>query len=193
MIKLFVLVAAAATVVIILLFRGKISGLMSREPPPKGVAFVPDPNSDKRIVASGWTNDELTRILRDFAKLYTLDDSFASWVKTGDSKAVVISFPNDIPPDLFFFLVNYLNYPNAYELSNRHLAIAGKATLTAAFDVPQPFLVGRSAKVYVPEGDKEFDLVYVTLPSGESYKISFTDHQWRRVPESLMPEAVRDL
>ena len=191
--KPLVLTAAAAATLVVVMLWGKILALGAHEPAAKAVAFVPDPNSDKRIVVSGWTDGELKRILEDFAKLYALDRSFASRVTSGGAEAIVISFPNDIPSDVFFFLVNYLNYPEAYEPSGRHIAVAGKATLSASFDLPESSLVVKSARVYVPENDEDFDLVYVTLRSGESYEVSFTDHRWRTVQEARMPEAVREL
>jgi hypothetical protein len=191
--KAIVLVIAAVAAIAVALFWEKVLRIVSRESAPQAQVFVSDPRSDKRIVVNGWTPDELTRILGDFAKLYELDRSFASRVKAADSSATIISFPRDIPPDLFFFLVNYLNYPKGNELAGRHIAVAGKATVTATFDPPEPSLVGMSAKVYVPENDKTFDVVYINFRSGESYEISFTDQMWKRVQAARMPRAVQGL
>lgn len=191
--KLAIVATVAAATVVVFMFWGKIIGFIHRDPELNTTVFVPDPKSDKRIVASGWTDDELKKILEDFAKLYELDRSFATRVKSVDSDNVLVSFPNDIPSDVFFFLVNYLNYPERYELSGRQIAVAGKVTLTPTFDLPEPSLAGKAAKVYVPADDQDFDLVYVVLPSGERYEVSFTDHRWKRVEEARMSRAVREL
>jgi hypothetical protein len=59
--------------------------------------------------------------------------------------------------------------------------------------VPESSLVAKSARVYVAENVEDFDLVYVTLRSGESYEVCFTDHKWKAVEEARMTEAVWEL
>jgi len=189
MLEPFLIIAAIA--VIVVLFRGKILAFLALIAGTPEHAFVPDPESDKRVVVRGWTNDELHNILKAFAKMYELPESFVTQEHTGDS--VLLSFPNDIPSHLLFFLVNYLVYPHSYDLESRDIVVVGKATLTEAFNPPDSSLVGQEARIYVPDQDSDFDLVYLTVASGQSYEISFTNLRWKRVQEARMPSQVREL
>jgi hypothetical protein len=49
------------------------------------------------------------------------------------------------------------------------------------------------AYVYVPEDDREFDLVYVKVDSGEVYEESFRNHRWKRVENDRMSGEARRL
>jgi hypothetical protein len=114
-------------------------------------------------------------------------------VRTSESENALLSFPNDIPSDLFFFLVNYLHYPERYKLEGRDIAVVGKATLTPAFQVPDPSLEGEKVRLYVPESDNHFDVVYIALSSGETYENSIAKSKWRKVESRRMPQWVHEL
>jgi len=164
-------------------------------------AFVPDPENDKRVVVRGWTDDELRNILEDFAKMNELPESFVTQEQSGDS--LLLSFPNDCHPELFVFLVNYLNYPVRYDLKGRDIAVAGRAALTRVFDLPDSSLVDQKATIYVPEQDCDYDCVYLRVESGQNYEMSFAVQSWKQfwdtrmslkqVQDSRMSRQVREL
>lgn len=151
--------------------------------------------NDARVVVSGWSAHELGGILRAFAKLHGIDGAFAAHRSLDDSATGVheIRFPEGIEPQLLLFLVNGLNYPVGYSLSDRDIGVAGYATLTKGFDPPDPSLVGEPVTVYVPADDLDHDVVYVHGPLIGSYALAFSNHRWRRVQDARMPAAVASL
>ena len=147
--------------------------------------------SDRALLVSGWSAEELGKILGDFESKYK--DALPRFrrVVLSDGKTLRVSLPNDFPPDLLSFLVNYIHYPENWELKNRKIAAVGMATVTQDFDAPSAEL-GKKAFIYIPSGDNEYDLVYVRV--GEhTYSQSFTNMSWKRVEESRLPSATRAL
>jgi hypothetical protein len=155
-------------------------------------AYQPKPENEKSIVIVGWTEDELNKILAYFGGVYGLPPSALVVTKHGDN-LFQISFPDDIEPRIFFFLVNYLRYPKDFDLRNRTIGVLGHARLNQAFGIPDSSLDGIRAKIYVPANDKEFDNVYVQLESGKAFKIPFTRLIWESVDDPRIPDQIRNL
>ena len=157
--------------------------------------FVPNPTNDKVIISSGWDKIELEKILRDFQNLYNgrLHSTFTIQLTSVNSTQFRITFPNDIEPMLFSFLVNYARYPKGLDLTNRTILIAGKTTLDQSFDPPNPSLIGQKALIYVPTNDHEFDLVYIKTEQGQVYEDSFASSEWKLVQNPRLPGGVEAL
>jgi hypothetical protein len=158
----------------------------TREGPVVGDFF-----SDRALLVSGWSSEELAKILDDFESKYK--DGLPSFrrVIISDGKTLRVSLPKDFPPDFLSFLVNYIHYSENIDLKNRNIAAVGMSTLTREFEAPSAEL-GKKAFIYIPLGDNEYDLVYVRV--GEhTYSQSFTTMSWKRVEASRLSAATRAL
>jgi len=144
--------------------------------------------SQKNIIVSGWTNEELSKILKDFAELYAgkLGNEFDYEVSLSRQGPMRITFPHDITPNEFSFLINYLNYPKDCDLKNHSVSVTGHAILTADFHLPSKSLVGKKAVFYVPANDQEYDLVYIRV-ADETYVNSFAGFRWKKVEDPRLP------
>jgi hypothetical protein len=154
-------------------------------------AYEPNPDNRSSIDVVGWKQDEINRILADFRGNYGLPDSSLAVTKHGDGQFRV-SFPHDIEPRIFFFLVNYIRYPKEMDLRARRIGVLGRARLSRAYGIPDSSLDGKSARFYVPANDKEFDNIYVQLESGRAFKIPFTRLIWESVDDPRLPDEIKD-
>lgn len=151
-------------------------------------AFHPRVDSEKVVDVTGWSKSEIVQILAKFDRMYNLSsDSFRI---EGSDEHHQIGFPHDIEPRLYFFLINYLKYPNGFNLKGRNIGVVGRVKLDYSFGIPDSSLEGVDAIVYVPVNDRDYDVVYVRTKSGRNYRISFTDLIWRATDEPRLPEEV---
>ena len=104
----------------------------------------------------------------------------------------VLTFPADIQPLYFFFLVNYLRYPIGFESASLAIGVLGRAKVTPAFEPPDPALVGKDAAFYVPADDKDYDLVYARVDA-KAFRIRFTNLKWVAVDDARVPDAIAGL
>lgn len=161
-------------------------------------AFAPNRANDKRLVAGGWSGDELRKIVGDFAKLYhaQLPPDFSFEVRS-DGALQIANFPHDLSPWLFCYLVNYAQYPKDLELKDRTILVAGTTTLSPDFALPAQALYGRKAVFYVPAGDAEYNNVYVRLAgpgvSVETWKIPFEGDAWEAVADPRLPAGLESI
>ena len=156
-------------------------------------AFQPNRLNDKVLIASGWTGPELSKILADFTTLYReqLRTDFIYEVHASGAMQRA-TFPNDIPPWLFLYLVNYAQYPKGFNLDGRSVLAAATATLTPDFELPAQALYGNKALFYVPANDVQFDVVYAQS-RGETWEIAFAAGEWKPVGDARMPPALAPL
>jgi hypothetical protein len=153
--------------------------------------IIPNPANGKEIVVRGWTNEELSAILTDFADAYD-DDlglDFDYEVQPHNNGSLRITFPHDILALQFSFLINYLQYPKNYELKGRSISVVGKALITPDFHPPSEGLVGQDAIFYIPSNDQKHDLVYVRV-GDETFENSFAARRWKKVADSRIPVGV---
>ena len=159
----------------------------------KGVpAFVADPKNSIRLSVHGWGRSELDKILADFSQQYGLPGSGMT-VAAQPNETLVITFPNDIEPKLLFFLINYIHYPNGFDLKHRSIAAVAHVVLTPAFGAPDSAFIGKRAIIYVPANDTDYDLVYAQIETDKTYKIPFTDLIWRDTADARLPTAIKGL
>jgi hypothetical protein len=154
-------------------------------------ARIPNPANYKEIIVSGWTGEELSKILTDFAEMYhdDLGHDFDYEACSHNKGSTQITFPHDIPAQEFSFLINYLQYPKDYDLKERSISAVGKARLSPDFHPPGKNLVGQNAVFYVPLNDQKYDQVYVRVGE-ETFENSFAAHSWKKVTDSRIPPGV---
>jgi len=156
--------------------------------------FTPDPNNDKTILVRGWSEEELRRMLADFVEEdLTAFAAFRIEIETRLDNCFVLTFPEDIHPAEFVSLVIYLAYPINFPLDGRSIVVAGKTTLNSDFDGLPQTLAGEKALLYLPEDDREHDVLFMQTESGVTLARSFSDGIWRRVPDSRLSSTVKSL
>ena len=157
-------------------------------------AFTPDPNNDKLIVVSGWSEEELHGILDDFIEEdLSQSPSYQIDIAKRYERLFGLTFPGDIHPALFLYLVNYLNSPVNCGLDGHSIAVVGKTTLNSDFEGVGLSLIGKRAILYVPDNDEDYDVVYLRAETGTILETSFSRETWRQVPEPRMGSEVKRL
>lgn len=155
---------------------------------PARVERAPRTINDKMLYVGGWSAAETTRILEAFATLYRsqLPRDFDFKVASGGGVQRV-TFPHDLSPWMFFYLVNYANYPKEVEPKGRHVLAAATLTLTPDFELPAQSLYGHKATIYVPAGDTEYNFIYLRIDGGGTWKVPFEEGAWTRVEAPVEP------
>ncbi len=152
--------------------------------------FVPDSENDKKILVNGCSEPELNKILKQFESMYREAGEFVFEIQPEPAapELTAVVFPGDIDPVLFAFLINYIHYPNDFDLEGRAICALGTYSLT-----PSQARYGTgTVAVYVPEPDEEYDQVYAHVLLGKTYVHSFTNNRWVEVSNQSMPAFVRD-
>src|SRR5947209_3559729 len=104
-----------------------------------GCGYAPAPANfqltDKALFARGWTEPELRKIIGDFERTYSdrLPATFSTHVESDARGVLHVTFPSDIEPRFFCWLVNYVQYPRDFDLRSRSILVAGVATVAADF------------------------------------------------------------
>ena len=163
--------------------------------PPTIPSFTPNPANDKVIMVKGWDEVEIRKIIQDFIEqnkdvpypAYTIEP------RELEEDLHRLTFPQDIHPQIFSYLINLLTYPFDLDLRNRSIIVVGKTTLNSEFEGVDSSLLGQKAILYVPENDEDYDVVYMRTESGINLADSFGETQWRRVNEARLPSQVKSL
>jgi len=157
--------------------------------------FTPNPLNDKVILVKGWNEVEIRKIINDFIEMYESDGypDYSIEPHKQEENLFRLTFPKDIHPSLFTFLINYLAYPFDLNLNNRVILVCGRTTLSEAFKGVDLSFIGKKAFLYIPQNDQEHVVVYMQTESGINLAISFTEMKWRRVNDARLSGAVRDL
>lgn len=156
--------------------------------------FTPNPDNDKSILIQGWTEDELRKILNDFVEQDL--SAFAAFridVQQRFENSFALIFPEDIHPDEFVCLINYLAYPFDFDLTGRSIVVAGQTTLNSDFDgLPKSF-EGKKGLLYPAENEDDYQVVYLLVESEGSLAKSLNKGDWRRVKDARLSSAVKSL
>lgn len=164
------------------------------EDPNAGLpSFTPDLNNNKMIIVSGWNEDELAEIIEDFRQENAVDPPMEVEIEKRFENEFILTFPGDIAPWDFSALVNYLNYPIDFDLAGRTIVVAGRVTLNFEFTGIPASLLGKTAIIYVPENDDEYDVVYMHAETDENFAGSFNERIWRSVVAPRLPAAIQAL
>lgn len=188
---LILIVIVALVTVACLSFRGSGAGSESARMP----SFMPTPENDKVILVQGWDESEIKKIIRDFIQMYESDGYPAYTIEHHKQSENLnrLTFPQDIHPRLFTFLVNYLPYPFDLDLKNRSIIVGGKTTLSSGFEEVDSQLIGKKAILYIPEKDQGRSVVYMRTESGVTLANSFAELKWRRVNDARLSNEVKNL
>jgi hypothetical protein len=166
------------------------AGIVQTDPSP----FTPDLENDKAILIQGWNEEELRDILDDFVEEdLSAFAAFRIEIQKRLENSFRLTFPEDIHPAEFESLINYLAYPVNFGPAGRSIIVAGRTTLNSDFDGLPKSLEGKKALLYLPENDKEHDVVYLQTESGVSLAKSFNEGTWRQVKDARLPSAVKSL
>jgi hypothetical protein len=184
---LITVVLLSITAIACVAFRGQVN-----ESTPIS-SFSPNPMNDKVILVKGWNETEIQKIIMDFIATYEGDGYPAYTIEPHklNDLAFRLTFPKDIHPTLFTFLVNYVAYPFDLDLKNRSVIVGAKTTLSVEFDGLDSSFNGKKAILYIPEGDQDYNVVYMQTDSGVTLANSFTEIKWRRVNDAKLSNEVR--
>ncbi len=177
-ITLLVLVAAAAFVLWNL-------AAVFRDHKARSSKWGATPEVTADVMVHGWTKHQLGDIVEAFMLKYELTAPLAE--EPLDGGWTRLTFKQPVPVDLVYFLVNYLHYPDDQDLGKAKPTAVGRLRTASEFGaVPDKW-----AKVYVPVGDTEYDLVHVRTEDGATYRISFANLKWDPTAKVGMSAAVR--
>jgi hypothetical protein len=162
-----------------------------------GCSEKPEDNfriGDKELFVRGWTDAELREIISDFEQIYRdgLPSNFSVEVHVHDRGALKVTFPVDIEPRFFCWLVNYVQYPKGLDFLARPIVVVGKATITSDFLPSSQSLIGKRMTFYIPADDNGYDVVFGRVDS-QSYEFPFGSERWRRVQDPRLPTRLSDL
>lgn len=139
------------------------------------------------VMVQGWTKHQLGAILEEFMLKYELTTPLAE--EPLDGGWTRLAFKQPVTVDIVYFLVNYLHYPDEQDLKRAKPTAVGRfRTVRELGAVP-----GKWAKVYVPVGDTEYDLVHVRTEDGATYQVSFATLKWEPAAKVGMSAAVRSV
>jgi hypothetical protein len=156
---------------------------------PRNRDFVPDLDNRKELRTRGWSSEDFSKILTDFQKLHDddLGNDIATKIHSSNDGTLRITFPQDVPDQLFPYLINYAQYPKGFKPKTGSILVVGKAVLSENFEgIPSPKLIGQEAVFYVPSDDRKYDVVYVQVGK-ETFSNSFASNRWKKVTDPRLP------
>jgi len=123
------------------------------------------------IVIKDSSYDDIKKALLQWIELYTDDLTFEvifELYKIND-ETFLIKVDKRIENEDFNYLVNYLCYPEDfdYTFNTQGYTVAKNKELYPSE------IIGKKLQVYVPDDDKEYDIVYAQTEDHEIYKIEF--------------------
>ncbi len=120
------------------------------------------------LFIDGGSHADVKKALRQWIDTYSSElepNSVFKIYKNGNGQHV-IQADEDLDNDLFFFLVNYMQYP---------VGIYYKATVKGyTSGTERNVLKDKQVLVFIPETDTEYDNVYIVTEANESYKVEFS-------------------
>jgi hypothetical protein len=123
--------------------------------------------TDNLILIKGGSYNDIKKALRQWIDLYSKDlqDGLIFQLYKNGSGNHIIQADERLDNERFYYLVNYLNYPEGIEYE---IDIEGYTT-----GKDKNKLKNKKLLVYISPTDKEFDNVFVTTSENENFKIDF--------------------
>jgi len=147
---------------------------------------------DFSLLVRGWSESELERILSDYCAKYELPrDTFL--IEPAENGTLQVRSHSAIGASHPFTLVNYIYYPEGFQLTGRKLAAVCALKLSRPTGFPPGASAGESVAIYVPADDQDYDLTYVQRASGQTYRVSFTNFGWVSVENPRLTTDIRQL
>lgn len=128
--------------------------------------------TDKSYISiEGATPDQLTKVLKNWIKLYaeSLPKDFSIKIYKVDTKKHVIVSNPQLENERFNFLVNYLNYPEDVKYK---VQVHGYTIISDTKIYPKE-KQNYEIEVFVPEDDHEYDNVYAITQYNDVFKVDF--------------------
>lgn len=143
---------------------------------------------DKELIVRGWKNAELKQIILDFKEAYRnrLLANFTTEINSQQGGDLRVTFTAEIEMRLFFWLINYIQYPKGFDLKSREILVQGKATINSDFLPSKQSFIGKRITFYIPTDDDQYDIVFAQV-EGQSFEFPFASERWRPVKESRLP------
>lgn len=123
--------------------------------------------NDNTIFIKGGAYDIVKKALRQWLDLYSddLQDDLTFTLFKNDHGSHIINADERLDNDRFYYLVNYLKYPEEIEY------VIDIEAFTTGKD--ENILKNKKLLVYISQNDKEFDNVFITTSANKNYKIDF--------------------
>jgi hypothetical protein len=117
-------------------------------------------------IKNGHYND-IKKALRQWIDLYSNDlpDDFAFKLYKHGQDCHIIKTDERLNNELFYYLINYLNYPENIEYN---INIEGFTT-----GKEDNILKNKKLLIYISPTDEDYDNVFVTTNDGKNYKVDF--------------------
>lgn len=123
--------------------------------------------NDNTIFIKGAAYNSVKKALRQWLDLYSedLQDDLSFTLSKNGHTGYIIKADERLDNERFYYLVNYLKYPEEIEYT-----IDIEAFTTGRYENS---LKNKKLLVYISPNDKEFDNVFVTTSENKNYKIDF--------------------
>lgn len=133
--------------------------------------------NDKLIVVTDVSKNNIEEVLNNFCKLYNEEkvQAYLLLHQLGISR-FAISFPQDIEGEIFYYLINYLVYP---ENMDWNASVKAWATNSGTDEFIPNAGRNKRACFYIPQEDTEHDNVYMTTEDNINFKIGFSMNDQR--------------
>jgi hypothetical protein len=182
-------------ILVVLVIAAMIVGGLRARDPFLPAQFAPDAHNDKSIMVTGWSEVELRQVILDFEEAYDWSDYpvHPIEVHTGESGAYRLTFPQDIHPEMLPALVNYLAYPHEMNPLGRTIQVVATTTLAEGFEKIDAAHWGKEAFLYIPEGDRDHDAVYMQTEDGMTFECRLPKCIWNPAGSARLPVGIEDL
>ena len=144
------------------------------------------PGNKFTLRARGWSGHELRSMFAQFAKLYSIDEPKIAELSMG---LFSIDWPGGIEPAHMLFAVNYAQYPKDFDTQGRLIAVAAHVAAGQLPGIP----ADRSATVFVPADNVDFDRVHAIDDQGNAYLGDFGDTRFEPISDARMPAGLEQL
>lgn len=144
------------------------------------------PGDKFSLRARGWSGHELRSMFANFAKLYGIEEPKIAEISMG---LFSIEWPGGIEPAHILFAVNYARYPEDVDARGRAILVAARVDAGHLPGIP----AGRSATVFVPADDVDFDRVHAIDDQGDAYLGDFGDTCFKPITDARMPAGLEQL
>ncbi|WP_300599155.1 hypothetical protein [Niabella sp.] len=159
-------------------------GADRRDPPDRRLPGDKVAN-DKLILVEGMNEVHIKRIIRDFCGWHNREMLQVIPVVTKMTDLLfAITFPYDVPFEIFCTLINYLNYPKGY---NRRFYAMGWATTRSTDMWMTAENTGKPVLLFVPDLDMEYDHVLMTTADQLGYQLNFSAEKARLLERPARP------
>lgn len=147
-------------------------------------------SSENLIHIQGGTKSDIKQALNQWIKLYdpTLKTDLTFQLFNNEDNNHILVIDGQLENDLFFFLVNYLTYPEGINYS---VSVEGFTT-----GKNRNKLRGKKLLVFIPPSDQDYDNVFVTTTDNETFKVDFggkisksTENRSYEFPSFVMSES----